>query len=76
MSLLASIASRFTTVALEYFLADIDQHLVPPFVSNFSSDAPRYMPGGSDFSPFSLNNHLIPSVVFMGTQLINIPLST
>ena len=70
MSLLASVASRFMTADLTYFLSDIDQHLFPPFVSTFSSKAPRFMTGGSALSHFSLNTHLIPSDIFMGTQLI------
>ena len=76
MSLLVSVASRFTTAALTYFLVDIKQHFVPFFVSDFSSDATRYMSEGSDLSPFSLNLHLIPSIVFMGTHLITSTSST
>ena len=76
MSLLASVASRFTAAALTYVLADIDQHLVPPFVSTCSSDAHRYMLGGSTLSPFSLNTHLIPLLFFMRMQLITSTSST
>ena len=60
MSLLASVVSIFTTAALTCFWADIDQHLVLHFVSNYSSDAPSYMSGGSDLYLFSLNTFLIP----------------
>ena len=70
MSLLENVASSFTTAALTYVLADIDQNLVPSFVSTCSSDAPWYMSGGSAMYHFSLNTNLIPSIVFMGTQLI------
>ena len=70
MSLLARVDSRFTAAALTYFLADIDQHLDPSFVSNCSSDAPRYMFRDSALYPFSLNTHLIPSIFFMWTQMI------
>ena len=50
MSLLASVSSRFTTVAVTYFSSDIDQYLVPPFVSTCSSDGLRYTSGGSTLS--------------------------
>ena len=76
MYLLESVASRFTTAALTYFLAEIDQHLVLPLVLNCSCDAPRYMSGGPALSLFSLNTYLIPSVVFTGTHIINITLPT
>ena len=76
MSLLDSVASRFTTVDLTYYLADIDQHLVPPFVLNLSSDVPRYMLGGSALSPFSSNTNLISSIVSIGMQLITSTLSS
>ena len=66
MHLLSRFASRFTTAALTYFLADIDQHLVPPFVLTCSSDSPRYMSGGSDLYPFILNEYLIPSIFSWG----------
>ena len=70
MTILERVASMFTTAALAYFLADVDKHLVLPFVSNFSSDAHRYMAGGSDLSTFSLNTHFILLICFMGTHLI------
>ena len=76
MYLLVSVASRFTTAALTFILADINQHLVPPLVLTCSSGSPRYMSGGFDLSPFSLNTHLIPLIVFMGKQLITSTLST
>ena len=76
MSLLANVDLRFTTAALTYCSADIDQHLVPRFVFNYSSDAPRYMSGGSALCPFSLNKHFITQIFFMGTHMITSTLST
>ena len=70
MSLLAIVDSRFTTTDLTHFLANIDENFVLPFVWTCSSDAPRYILGGSDLSPFSFNTHFIPYIIFMETQLI------
>ena len=66
MSFLENFASRFTTADLTYFLVDINQHLVPPFVLTCSRDALRYMSRGSALCPFSLNTLLIPLIIFMG----------
>ena len=76
MFLLVSVDPSFTKAALTYFLAEIDQHLVPPFVLTCSSDAPRYMLRGSALSLFIFNTHLIFLIVFMETQLVTSTLST
>ena len=64
--LFASFGLSFSTTALPYFSVDIIQHSVPSTVSTLCINAPRYISGTSELSPFNLNTALIPSIVFIG----------